>query len=48
MKQHMVQGLPTHFGSLDKNGQIPLCLLLTNVLGQGFWAQRSLSFIGLG
>ena len=39
MEQHMVQRLLPHLGSLDKDLQIALGLLLTNVLFEGLWPE---------
>ena len=38
VKQYVIQGLPPHFGRLDEDGQVPLGLLLADVLPQGLGA----------
>jgi hypothetical protein len=42
MEQHMVQGLLTLSGGLDEDGEIPLGLLLADVLPEALRPERTL------
>ena len=35
----MIQGFLTHFGGLDEDGQVPFCLLLSNILTERLGTQ---------
>ena len=45
MKQNMIQWFRSLLGSSDKNGQILLGLLLSNIFVQGLWAQSHLAAV---